>query len=93
MPQQLMRAANLEPRISGAKGEWGARTTALIEAYRAWMDEMLRRHLPAEWTLTMIVDGMAPAEVDWRSHHEDGWAASRLIEALDLYCRLAARHG
>src|SRR5262245_27642723 len=66
--RQLMRAGVLEPRIAGAKGEWGDRTTALLDAYGVWLDVMERAHLPTEWVMAMIVDGMPPGEADWRSH-------------------------
>jgi hypothetical protein len=80
-----VRAGGLEPRIAGGKGEWGDRTTALIDAYGVWLDELQRQYLPMEWIIAMIVDGMPPDEADWRSHHGRGWAAAHLVEALDLY--------
>jgi hypothetical protein len=70
---------------------WGPKITALIDTYGAWQDEMNRRHLPLDWVLAMIVDGMAPAEVDWRTHHENDWAANRLIKALDLFGKIESR--
>jgi hypothetical protein len=87
----MMRAASLEPRIGGVKGEWGARVSALIDAYGFWLDEMHRRRMPVEWVIAMVVDGMAPGEVDWRARQPEGWGCERLIKALDLYCELQAR--
>lgn len=88
--RSLARAGSLEPRVDGRREaeDYPPKLRPLVHRYHAWVDEIDRRKLPLDWIIAMIVDGMAPAEVDWRAHWQDGHAADRLIEALALYCRM-----
>jgi hypothetical protein len=88
--RNLMRAGSMHARVDGEReaDDYPPKSRPGVLRYHAWRDEMDRRRIDLEWMIAMIVDGMAPAEVEWRAHWPAGVAAERLIEALGIYCKL-----
>lgn len=84
----LSRAQNVERQARGRE-RVKARHILLIKRYDAWTAEMTRRRLPLDAVIDMVVDGMAPYEVDARRLWVINTSAQYLIEGLDLYDRLA----
>ncbi len=86
----LSRAANFEPRTSPSKEaplNPESKKAKLLNAWWVWQRDMKRRQLKISPIIDMIVDGMAPWEVDRRRGWLPGLAAMRLLEALETYLR------
>lgn len=83
------KAAQPERMGNVRRFEYTRAQLLLINRYKQWANELPRRRLDLDLVISLIVDGMEPREWDWRTHHEGGWAAERLIESLALYNRMA----
>jgi hypothetical protein len=85
------KASNYEPRTSPSKeGDLApdSRKAKLLNAWWEWQKEMTARKLKIGPIMDMVVDGMPPWEVDRRRGWLPGLSANRLLEALELYCRV-----
>jgi len=84
----MLKPASVEHASHGRRAEYTRPQLLILARYKRWARELPRRRLELDWVITMVVDGMEPRELDWRTHHEPPWSAERLIEALALYNRM-----
>lgn len=86
-----VKPATFERGLGERRGELTAAQSATVERYQLWAEEMKRRRLAILPIIDMVVDGQQPWYVDRHHSWQPGTAASRLIEALDIFFRLTER--
>lgn len=93
VPVRLRKAA-LEKIDCGAK-EYveTSQVLRLLKRYNDWIDELTRYRLQAGPVLDVVVESISCREVDRRRGVRKGATRALLIEALNLYCKVAGWPG